>query len=321
MSLFEKTVVCDIITIPGTDHRGVTIEFQLTDVSRGPSYWKFNENLLKNAAYLDLINHVIDEHIVSSYLSDPRVTWDMCKIKIKEATISYCRNKARVNRNKVTNLRNDLNEVHKNLAINPGRADLITKAQRLQMELEIAGITESKAAQVRARTKWAEEGEKSTKFFPGLEKSKAAAKTIYSLKFFSNITVTHQNDIHQEITNYYKNLYKSKFDLNDRLEALGSFAERVDVPKLSDEDKEWCDNQLTLDDLGEALKCMTNGSSPGCDGLTTSFYKVFWAKIGGFVYASFEKSFEDGQLSLSQRRAIIVLLHKGKNLPRDIIGN
>ena len=78
MSLFNNTVVCDIITIPGTDHRGVTVEFQLTDVSRGPPYWKFNENLLKNAAYLDLINHVIDEHIVSSHLSDPRVTWDMC---------------------------------------------------------------------------------------------------------------------------------------------------------------------------------------------------------------------------------------------------
>ena len=68
----------DIITVPSTYHRGVTIEFQLTDVSRGPSYCKFNENLLKNAAYLDLINHVIDEHIVSSYLSDPRVTWDKC---------------------------------------------------------------------------------------------------------------------------------------------------------------------------------------------------------------------------------------------------
>ena len=136
-----------------------------------------------------------------------------------------------------------------------------------------------------------------------------------------NITVTHQDDIYQEITNYYKNLYKSKFDLNDRLEALGSFAERVDDPKLSDEGREWCDNQLTLDDLGEALKCIKNRSSPGCDGLTTSFYKVFWAKIGGLVYASFEKSFEDGQLSPSQRRAIIVLLHKGKNLPRDILGN
>ena len=60
----------------------------------------------------------------------------MCKIKIKEAIISFCRNKARVNRNMVTNLRNDLNEVHKHLAINPGREDLMTKAQKLQMELK-----------------------------------------------------------------------------------------------------------------------------------------------------------------------------------------
>ena len=45
----------------------------------------------------------------------------------------------------VTNLRNDLNEVHKNLAIHPGRAHLLTKAQKLLMELEVEGMTKSKA--------------------------------------------------------------------------------------------------------------------------------------------------------------------------------
>ena len=86
-----------------------------------------------------------------------------------------------------------------------------------------------------------------------------------------SVIVTHQDDIHQDITNYYKYLYQSKFDLNDRLQALWSFTKQDDVAKLSDEDKEWCDNQLNLDDLSETLKCMKNGSFPGCDGLTTSF--------------------------------------------------
>ena len=108
-------MACDIIIDPGTEHRCVTVEFQLTDIfiSRWPSYWKFNEILLIISVYLDLINHVIDEDI-TSYLSDLRVIWDMCKINIKEATISFCRNKARVYKDMVTNLRNDLNEVHKN---------------------------------------------------------------------------------------------------------------------------------------------------------------------------------------------------------------
>ena len=62
---------------------------------------------------------------------------------------------------------------------------------------------------------------------------------------------------------------------------------------------------------------MKNGSAPGHDGLTLSFYKVFWCKIGDLVHRSLSMAFDKGQLSISQKRAIIILLHKGKDLPRD----
>ena len=95
----------------------------------------------------------------------------------------------------------------------------------------------------------------------------------------------------------------------------------IDIPKLSEEDKDICEQQLTLEELGEALSEMKNGSSPGYDGLTTSFYKFFWGQIGKLDHGSFSVAFDIGQLSVSQRRAILVLIHKGKELPRDILSN
>ena len=66
---------------------------------------------------------------------------------------------------------------------------------------------------------------------------------------------------------------------------------------------------------------MKNGPAPGCDGLTTEFYKVFWLRIKSMLTASYRYSFEKGVLSQTQQKGIITLIHKGKNLPRESLAN
>ena len=55
--------------------------------------------------------------------------------------------------------------------------------------------------------------------------------------------------------------------------------------------------------------------------LLASFYKLFWKEIKHLVTESFNEAFNSGSLSVSQRRAIITLIHKGKDLPKDQLGN
>ena len=66
---------------------------------------------------------------------------------------------------------------------------------------------------------------------------------------------------------------------------------------------------------------MKNGSSPGCDGLMTEFYKTSWQYTKEMLLESFERSFEVGHVSQTQKRGIITLIHKGNNLPRDSLAN
>ena len=56
---------------------------------------------------------------------------------------------------------------------------------------------------------------------------------------------------------------------------------------------------------------MKNGSSPGCDGLTTEFHKTFRQYIKEMLLESFERSFEVGHVSQTQKRGIVTLIHKG----------
>ena len=62
-------------------------------------------------------------------------------------------------------------------------------------------------------------------------------------------------------------------------EKIQTFINGVNVPTLSEKDKSDCENEINEDEVSNVLKEMKNGSSPGIDGLSIEFYKVFWDKI------------------------------------------
>ena len=70
------------------------------------------------------------------------------------------------------------------------------------------------------------------------------------------------------------------------------------------------EGSLTLLECEETLKQFKINKSPGNDGLTAEFYKVFWAKLGQHFLECYEKAYKEGELTVSQRQAIIKLLEK-----------
>ena len=57
-----------------------------------------------------------------------------------------------------------------------------------------------------------------------------------------------------------------------------------------------------------ALKHMKNGKSPGSDGLTTEFFKIFWNTIKSFYINSINYSYANGTLTEMQKQGVISLL-------------
>ena len=58
---------------------------------------------------------------------------------------------------------------------------------------------------------------------------------------------------------------------------------------------------------------MQNGKSPGTDGLPVEFYKIFWKNIKKLVMNSFSYSYENENMSISQKQSIITLLPQKNN--------
>ena len=50
--------------------------------------------------------------------------------------------------------------------------------------------------------------------------------------------------------------------------------------------------------------------TPGNDGLPIEFYQTFWIAVGELLVESFNESFLKGEMSPSQRQAVITLIEK-----------
>jgi len=171
---------------------------------------------------------------------------------------------------------------------------------------------------VRSRINWYEKGEKNSKYFLNLENSRSSQATIRRL-FDSKgrITVKPQS-IMNEPRDYYQNLYsKQDSDLNEEL--CSTFLD-YKIPILSEESMMACEGKLSLVECYEALQVFSNGKAPGNDGLTADFYKGFWNLLGHQLTDALNYSYEHGELSNSQKQAIIRLIGK-KDRDRRYIKN
>ena len=202
--------------------------------------------------------------------------------------------------NEIENLSNIMNNTDDNTTLE------LHKQQKDRKKTELNSIIDKKINGyiLRSKAQIVEEGEKSSKYFASLEKKKAENKIISRLEVKGNI-ITDQKEILVEEKSYYKNLF-SKRELKN---SSYNFFDK-NITKLNTEEQQLCDGILTDHELTTALIDMKNQKSPGSDGQTTEFYKLFWNDIKTFYIKSINYSYQNGQLTELQNQSIISLIPK-----------
>ena len=120
------------------------------------------------------------------------------------------------------------------------------------------------------------------------------------------------------IKDFYSSLYKQR-SLQTEVECL-EYLSRVNIPSLTQVESDSCESLLTERECWEALSLVKNGKNPGNDGLTKEFYVCFFDEINLFLIEALNESFNTGQLSTSQRQAVIILFEK-KDKDKRMIKN
>ena len=142
--------------------------------------------------------------------------------------------------------------------------------------------------------------------FCSLERRNFVNKTIYRLRLRNGEITTDPARILQEQEKFYRSLYTSKGSINRE------YITESDIifPKISEEDFELLEADITSEEIGIALKALALGKSPGTDGLPADFYKFFYKKIKETLYQVYIEDIKKGKLHLSTQRGIISLLEK-----------
>ena len=79
---------------------------------------------------------------------------------------------------------------------------------------------------------------------------------------------------------------------------------------LTDDLRKICEGKIGYSECFNVLGTFPKNKTPGNDGLTTEFYLAFWPLFGRLLVDSLNYAFEFGELSNSQKQAIITLVEK-----------
>ena len=323
-SLMEYTKI-----IPGyrTDHSAIIFSFNTNMAKRGRGYWKFNSQLLKDTQYVNIVKKCIadtvSEYFVQGSVDDilnlelsveDQMFFEILKMKIRSISIEYSVRKSREEKDTNSKLEQDIQNLENEMNSNPS---LTTQETLNKKKGELENVRQKiiDGLLLRSRANWHENGEKGTEYFCKLEKKSCINKTISELIDDAGNHVSDPSKILSQQKDFYQKLYSTRSLENENCE----FFFQHDV-KLSDEQKNLCEGNLSFRECGEALKNMKNGKSPGSDGFTVDFYKFFWKDLGAFVFRSLFKGYELGHFSQFQSQGVITCIPKeGKD--RRYLGN
>ena len=299
-----------------SDHSAITLLFNGIEEQRhGPSHWKFNSNLTKDEEYLKLITDSVPVWIEEfKDVNDKRVLWDLVKYRTRQVSMRYSKEKARLRRAKILEIETSLTFYQEKCSADPSTENF-EQLEILKSKYNAHFNYLSKGAIIQSRASWYEKGEKNTKYFLSLESHKKAKSCVRKV-FTKNGTLSSDlKIIMNELEDFYTGLYDSEDNLPDY---ANLFLRHSEIPKLSPEKAATCEGKLTVEECLQSLQSFKENKSPGNDGLTVEFYITFWGILGELLVESLNCAFDHGELSNSQKQAIITLIEKKGKHRRQI---
>ena len=212
-----------IMTSYRSDHSIIEISINLSEFKHGKGYWKFNNSLLKNQEYLNLINKTIEEekikyalpvynmdHITGSNESiEFSISCDLfletLLMRIRGESIKFASQLKRNRDLQEKHLLKDISQLEQNL--DQENLNILNEKKSV---LENIRKEKVKGIITRSRIQWLSEGEKPSSFFCKLENKNYIEKTIRKLELSDGTEIKEQKKILCEIEKFYSKLFEAK---------------------------------------------------------------------------------------------------------------
>lgn len=321
--LLTNNITSGIDTSYRSDHSPVVVKIAFNEKIKTSPFWKLNNSLLKDLSYLNIVKEVIkavrrqyaveqeDLNLVDNIpdtdlelMINDSLFLETLLMEIRASTIQYAAQKKRERNKQEKDMLEAIHKLEQNLTEeNKYEYEMLKEELKHLRNYKIQGMI------VRSRMRWEHEGEKNTKYFFSLENRHYVCKAMLSLKASSDSKeiILDQQHILKEVKTFYQNLYALKLNTNN-IDLNVEITE--DVPKLTENELKSLEGLISVEEAFCALKGMKHNKSPGTDGFSVEFFKMFWKHLGVFIVRSANYCFKNEELSVTQKQGVIVCIPK-----------
>lgn len=297
-------LVQDIDILPSflSDHSIPILSIMQDNYPRGRGYWKFNNSLLEDKKFIEKMNETIADQLAQFEFESVKEKYDFIKMKLRSKCMEYS---IIVQKNKNKTLQT-CEEKLKKMEENIDNFSQQEFNQVVQQYHELQA-EKTRAALIRTRSEWLQNGEKPTRYFLNLEKHLYNKKVIKRLKLNNGEYLTNPDQILKMEQTFFKSLYTSHFN-QEYIDT--SYLDDIELPRLKNADYSKLEELITLDEITDALNDLNHNKTPGLDGFTVEFYQTFWPKLGPFMLELYQEIIEDEFMNDSSTEGLITLLDK-----------
>ncbi|CAG8619623.1 2406_t:CDS:2, partial [Dentiscutata erythropus] len=186
---------------------------------------------------------------------------------------------------RIEKIHKKITELNNKIARNPHLADLSIVVAQLNSELQEELRLLTKKWQLRSKTKWMEEGEKSTKYFFEWYKSRVAQEATTKIRNPASPTSEDRIEILKFIKEQFEMLYQA---VPIDLEAVEELTENL--PFVSHQQNNALTKEISLQEITDTIDKLLNYKAPGLDGLMYEFCKVYRDEISPVLKTIFNNA-------------------------------
>ena len=292
---------------PFNGHR--VLSFVKKDLEeKGKGYYKLNTSILKDRAYKNIVEKTMEE-LDAMQIVDKIQQWETFLLTIKSKSLSYSQMKSKTRRTIKDAIIREIQQIEQN-AIDlkmdeqiKARYDQLTQKNKEMELVEIEGY--------KTRVKYLasyDKAEPDIAFYSKIEKKNIAKDTITQLAEKENSKIyTDTKNILRISSNFYSDLYTpNKVDIKKQDRLLKNIKN-----KITKQQKDKLDAQVTVDEVKTAVFQMQPGKSPGLDGIPVEFYQEYWENIKD-CYMAYINKVKTEAFSKGKNTSIIKLIYKKK---------
>ena len=284
-----------------SDHSAMYLYLNCSTFSRGPGFWKFNNTLLNDILFIQKMNSVIQEKNIAAAALPPDEKWEYVKSAIIQHCKEYSADKADEKRLIIGQLTEKVTEMEENIHT---LADKDTQLlERTKLDLQEKVEEKMYGTLFRSRAQWQCEGERNTKYFYNLERKRANAKCATNVFDSSGNLCKKKETILEAQRVFYQDLYTRDSEVHFEIE------NDTDI-RISADNVAASEDEITQQELTAALKSLKNSKTPGPDGITADFYKVFWNQLSEIYTQAIKHGYQKNKMYRSAMRGVINMIPK-----------